>query len=152
MLRLFCAALSVISAFGGAESSFQPSAVVTVEKSPARKVFGSISLPLGSVFCNGRPTYWLVGHSIEEAPYCLNVTDDRLDFANYDYSGSSWVQNSPAIMDTNDAKNIVDGPRNLDRHDCTLVDANLDGTPDIVCGVGANKGVRTSTGRIVHFA
>jgi hypothetical protein len=34
--------------------------VTTVESHPARRVFGSLSMPNGSPWCDGRPTYWLV--------------------------------------------------------------------------------------------
>jgi hypothetical protein len=38
---------------------FQPE-VITVESHPSRQVFGSLSMPEGSPWCDGMPTYWLV--------------------------------------------------------------------------------------------
>lgn len=40
------------------EFDFQPN-LVSVESGPPRKVWGSISLPQGSPWCDGNPTYWL---------------------------------------------------------------------------------------------
>jgi len=35
--------------------------VIRVEKGAASKSFGSVSMPRGSKWCGGRPTYWLIG-------------------------------------------------------------------------------------------
>lgn len=119
----------------------QPKAVKTIERNPARKVLGSISLPEGSPWCDGKPTYWLIGHQPkDESPWCLANDNSTANFSNYNYTFSQWEMSSVAILDTQDELNVIDGPRNLDRHDCTLVDANDDGLPDVVCGVGANSG------------
>jgi len=108
-------------------SNHQPN-VVTVESAPARKLFGSLSFPEGSVWCNGKPTYWLVGHeSRGEAPYCL--VSDADDFTDVDYAGSVWEQSSLAELNA---------PK--DRHDCVALDVNGDDVPDIVCGIGAVRG------------
>lgn len=105
----------------------QPRNVITIESHPARKVFGSVSAPEGSPWCQGRPMYWLVGHQrTKESPFCL--TDQ------------GWERNALIELDRNDALNDVDGPTNLDRHDCTRIDADGDGVLDLVCGVGADKG------------
>jgi FG-GAP-like repeat len=122
-------ALSVLAVFVLAQG-MQPRSVVTVESHPARKVFGSVSAPEGSEWCQGRPMYWLVGHqSDSESPYCL--TDH------------GWVRNLLVVLDSKDPLNAIDGPNNIDRHDCTAVDVNGDGVRDLVCGVGADKGKGT---------
>lgn len=107
--------------------NYQPN-VVTVEAAPARRVFGSLSFPEGSAWCDGKPTYWLVGHeSVGEAPYCL--VSDLNNFTDFDYTGSVWEQSSLAVLN---------GPK--DRHDCAALDMNNDGIKDIACGIGAFRG------------
>lgn len=61
-------------------------------------------------------------------------------FKNYDYSGAKFNRLRRATLDISDELNQIDGPKTIDRHGCTSVDVNLDGLPDVVCGVGANKG------------
>jgi len=57
---------------------YQPKAVVTVEKLPARNAIGSISMmPEGSPWCDGRPTYWLVGHHVDNKPWCLVLANNN---------------------------------------------------------------------------
>lgn len=108
----------------------QPRTIITVESHPARKVFGSVSAPEGSPWCEGRPMYWLVGHQpTNESPFCLTE--------------NGWKRNDLIELDSNDALNDIDGPKNIDRHDCTRIDANGDGVLDLVCGVGADKGKGT---------
>jgi hypothetical protein len=110
-----------------ARAGLQP-AVTVVESAPARKAHGSLSMPEGSPWCLGRPTYWLVGHdNTPETPWCQQPD-------------GAWVQPGIAALDKTDPLNAVDGPRHIDRHDCARIDANADGLPDIVCVVGANKG------------
>lgn len=104
---------------------FQPR-VVTVEKHPATKAFGSLSLPRGSPWCEGEPTYWLVGHQKwNETPSCLGPDGE-------------WRQKMIAVLDTEDLLNVDNNA--VDRHDCVTMDVNYDGIPDIICGVGADKG------------
>jgi FG-GAP-like repeat len=102
--------------------------VITVESYPARRVFGSVSAPQGSIWCQGRPMYWLVGHQTDrESPYCLTDV--------------GWVMNPLVVLDLHDPLNDIDGNTAfIDRHDCTAVDANGDGVKDLVCGVGADGG------------
>jgi FG-GAP-like repeat len=120
---LFASAAVVVTA-----TNMQPRKVITVESHPARHVFGSVSAPEGSPWCQGRPMYWLVGHQTDaESPYCLS-------------DEGHWVLNPLVVLDSNDPLNDIDGPNGIDRHDCTMVDANGDGVNDLVCGVGANKG------------
>jgi FG-GAP-like repeat len=111
-----------------AAQNLQPK-VITVESQTARKVYGSVSSPKGSPWCQGRPMYWLVGHQVDaESPYCLTE--------------NGWVMNPSVVLDSNDPLNDMD--RNsafIDRHDCTAVDADGDGVKDLVCGVGADKGL-----------
>jgi hypothetical protein len=46
-----------------------------------------------------------------------------------------------AVLDTVDTlHNTTPYTRSIDRHGCTPFDVNDDGVPDIICGVGANKG------------
>jgi len=118
---------------------YQPKAVVTVEKLPATKLLGSISMPEGSPWCGGRPAYWLVGHQPEDTPWCLVTDGTTMDFTEYDYTGSQWVKDSVAVFDRQDELNVVDGRTNIDRHDCVTLDINQDNVTDILCGVGANK-------------
>jgi len=135
VLLLFVASERIVA------EDLQPKAVVTIEKLPARKVFGSISLPKGSPWCDGKPTYWLVGHQpTNESPWCLVSNDGTTDFTNYNYTDSLWQMSSVAVLDTQDELNTKDGPTNLDRHDCAIMDVNKDGEPDVLCGVGANRG------------
>lgn len=102
--------------------------VTVIESMPPKRAHGSISIPEGSVWCQGRPTYWWVGHDNgTETPWCQE-------------KDGSWIQPNIAVLDKTDSLNIIDGPKNIDRHDCTKIDANGDGILDLVCVVGANKG------------
>lgn len=124
---------------------FQPN-VITVESYPSRKVFGSLSDPMGSHWCDGNVTYWMVGHQPnDESPWCLSTlaVSTILPETNetfIDYSNSAWKQPFLATLDKIDRRNAMDGDKRIDRHDCVKVDANYDGLDDIICGVGANKG------------
>lgn len=109
-------------------SLLQPK-VTVVESQPQRNVFGSISLPEGSPWCDGNMTFWLVGHHLNETPHC------------YDAELDTWTTPEIAMMDLNDELNDLDArPPHIDRHDCSTLDVNKDGLPDIVCAVGADKG------------
>lgn len=109
-------------------SSLQPK-ITIVERRPQRMNYGSISLPQGSPWCHGNATFWLVGHQLDETPYC------------YDAELKNWTTPMIAVLDRQDSLNDLDAhPPNIDRHDCTLVDVNKDGLPDIVCVIGADKG------------
>lgn len=45
------------------------------------------------------------------------------------------------MLDYRDTLNSIDHPNmNIDRHDCVNLDVNLDGSIDLVCLVGADKG------------
>jgi len=147
---------------------FQPKTIVTVEgndRNPSRRVFGSLSSPEGSLWCDGKPTFWLVGSSLpvfffssilplylftnvlshtaslllifllltghesfKERPYCL-VVSNADNFDDYDYAGSRWKPSKTVVLSNGS-----------DRHDCAMLDVNQDGVPDVLCGVGANKG------------
>lgn len=123
-------------------SSYQPN-YIPIEATVARKQLGSVSLPLGSPWCDGKPVFWLVGHQPgdTERPWCLEVNNDQGgDFMDYDYTNSTWKLSPSTVMDRQDILNEQDGPRNIDRHDCVTIDVNFDETMDVVCGVGANKG------------
>ena len=139
LLLLATAGLTIASAL----QDFQPHTIVTVEQLPARRQLGSLSLPQGSPWCDGKPTYWLVGHQGDhESPWCLQVSNDTsLDFTNsyYNYSGSTWALSPVAVLDTKDALND-DGKRHIDRHDCAVMDVNRDNVSDVVCGIGADSG------------
>lgn len=126
-------------------TSLQPN-VITVESYPSRKVFGSLSDPKGSDWCDGNVTFWMVGHQPnDESPWCLSSravstpipgTNDSF----IDYTNSVWKQPFLVNLDKIDRRNAMDGDKRIDRHDCVKVDANHDGMDDIICGVGANKG------------
>ena len=70
----------------------------------------------------------MVGHQFgnNDHPYCQN-------------EDGTWTADSTiTTLDFEDAKSPLSGWRIIDRHGCTLVDANLDGIDDIVCVNGAN--------------
>jgi hypothetical protein len=56
--------------------SFQPE-VITVESHPSRQVFGSLSMPEGSPWCDGMPTYWLVRYTSASA--CCGTHENSLE-------------------------------------------------------------------------
>jgi len=64
-------------------------------------------------------------------PYCYDATAD------------TWNNDSNVVLDVYDelnSKDLTHGiPKPIDRHDCTSLDANNDGIPDIICSVGADK-------------
>jgi hypothetical protein len=71
----------------------------------------------GTPWCQGAPTYWVTGHQIDnERPRCL-------------WDGSWVVSNSTELNNTKD------------RHACVNMDVNRDGYDDLVCKVGAHKGM-----------
>lgn len=89
MLRLnllLISSLSLISSSFGIETCLQP--VVTVVQNYARRAVGSLSMPEGSPWCAGRPTYWPEGHlnKYNDTPSCLN--DD-----------GTWEQPKKAVLD-----------------------------------------------------
>lgn len=129
-------------ALANGENSYQPK-VITVESHPARRLLGSISLPKGSPWCDGMPTYWLVGHQgDDETPWCLvpSKADDTSSSVNHDYSNATFTRPRKAVLDVNDAMNAIDGKSRIDRHSCLALDVNYDGLLDIICLVGADKG------------
>ena len=54
------------------QMQFQPK-VTRVEQGASSRVAGSVSIPEGSTWCRGKPTYWLVGHQHPEHPWCREV-------------------------------------------------------------------------------
>ena len=154
LLLLAAACLTITSA---QQQNFQPPTIVTVEQFPARRQLGSISLPHGSPWCDGKPTYWLVGHQGDrESPWCLQVSNNTAlnissSHANYyNYSGSVWERSKVAVLDEKDALND-DGKRYIDRHDCAVMDVNQDTVPDVLCGVGADSGKGPYPKRVQHL-
>lgn len=107
----------------------RPTKITVVDRLPATKLLGSISNASGTPWCGGNRTFWLVGHEPEDSPYC-------------EYEPDLWHKPYLAKMDLQDVLNQKDDPKKerIDRHDCVAIDANKDGKPDIICGVGANKG------------
>jgi len=92
------------------------------------EAYASLSVPEGTKWCHGRPTFWMVGHRFQRPnfPYCRNPD-------------GSWSANSTInTLDYEDTKSGLDGWRIIDRHGCALVDANKDGEDDILCVNGAN--------------
>lgn len=85
------------------QGDVQPT-IITLEKLPSRKVWGSISLPEGSPWCDGKPAYWLVGHQpTHESPWCLSSGGGTTDFSGYyNYTDSQWELSSVAVLDTQD--------------------------------------------------
>lgn len=125
----------LVAPTAAAASSLQP--VITTVERVSRRVFGSVSFPLGHPWCNGKPTYWLIGHESKmEAPHCL-VTDHTGSFANYNFTGSVWEENTNTKLQSG-----------LDRHDCTTLDLNRDNVPDLVCGIGVVQGTSRSYSEI----
>ena len=102
--------------------------VTTLERSPARRASGVITLPRGSPWCQGQPTIWIPGHKdyVLDRPVCKGID-------------GKWRPSQTAVMDIVDDLNRVDN-NVIDRHDCGVIDANNDGLPDIYCLVGANRG------------
>ena len=84
----------------------------------------SIWLPAGTEWCDGGPTFWVTGHQkIDESPFCLN--------------DGEWVLNNVTYLDSADVLNLD----KIDRHYCVTMDVNRDGREDVLCNVGASKGV-----------
>ncbi len=109
-------------------SSLQPN-ITIIERRPQRMSYGSISFPEGSPWCHGNATFWLIGHQLDETPYCYNS------------EMNNWTTPEIAVLDRKDDLNDLDShPLNIDRHDCTSLDINKDGLTDIICVVGADKG------------
>lgn len=109
-------------------SLMQPK-ITVIEQLPQRMNYGSLSSPEGSPWCGGNATIWLVGHQLDESPYC------------YDAEIGNWTMPFLSVLDLTDELNDLDAhPPNIDRHDCTTLDVNKDGLLDIVCAVGADKG------------
>jgi hypothetical protein len=101
--------------------------VTTVEHLPAKRNIGSLSRPDGSEWCQGLPTYWLIGHDPDDSPWC-QVED------------GTWKRSNTTKLDLIDELNGADGDIRIDRHDCVYCDVDGDGIEDIVCSVGANCG------------
>ena len=101
-------------------------------------VVGSLSDAGGTPWCNGRPTYWLLGHQPEnEAPFCFDAHEKQW-FPRY--------ESSLDTIDKDDDNKQIDlrsnkKTPNLDRHDCVKLDVNGDNIDDIVCVLGAYKGM-----------
>lgn len=135
MNRLFASCLLILVWLVPADSlvntTFQPKDVITVEAFPSRMVFGSLSMPLGAPWCQGMPGYWLVGHQpYGETPWCLVPRNGTVEeavqqgFEDYDFTNSTWIQNSPALLDIQDPLNDDDGRLAIDRHQCVAMDVN----------------------------
>ena len=78
---------------------------------------GSISMPEGSPWCPGdRAAYWVLGHDPNDRPYCQDANGE-------------WSISTTIVLDKIDELNAVDS-NNIDRHDCVLMDVNLDGLND----------------------
>ena len=95
----------------------------------------SLSVPLGTPWCQGRPALWFVGHqSDNERPNCLETSNN----------GISWTKSTTTVLDRNDTLNPTELRESvIDRHGCAILDIDLDGINDVVCTVGANKGKGT---------
>ena len=108
-----------------------------MESYPSRKLLNSVSLPGGSIWCDGKPTYWLVGHQkYHESPWCLTSTNESegtsTDFsAFYDLKESTWEMNNTTALDDKDLNPDHNG-KSIDRHVCVAMDLNNDGVHDLV--------------------
>lgn len=101
--------------------------VTTVESLPAKRVIGSLSRPNGSEWCQGRPTYWLIGHDFDDSPWCQG-------------EDGTWERSNTTKLDFIDELNAADGDGRIDRHDCVSCDVDGDDIEDVICSVGANVG------------
>ena len=124
----FLVLVSIVVAYANAQRADRPlqPKVVTVEQTPSRKVVGSLSMPDGSPWCNGKPTYWLVGHDPFDSPMCKSL-------------GGGWARNNATMFDYIDDLNAIHSER-IDRHQCVHLYVNNDTLPDVACAVGANVG------------
>lgn len=118
----------VLVIFAGLATARQP-VLKTLEKGPARRSAGIITRPQGSPWCKGRPTIWLPGHKdfIPDEPLCLG-------------SDGNFTKLGVARLDTIDSLNAIDNPTVIDRHACGALNIDNEGSVDIYCLVGANKG------------
>ena len=114
---------------------FQPR-VTTVETRPSAKANGCISIPEGSIWCNGNPTLWWVGHdNSPEQPVCqVTLTDDETGETTHE-----WKKLGIATLELSDPRDPH--AKWIDRHDCVVIDNNGDGIPDLTCVVGADSGM-----------
>jgi hypothetical protein len=126
--HLFVKRVKPTASMKNQSDSLQP-LVTIVEQHPPTLSIGSISLANGSPWCSNAPTYWLVGHEARDAPWCQQ-------------SNKTWTRGSLHVeMDYNDALNAAAGHARIDRHDCITMLVNNDTLPDIICSVGAKKGL-----------
>ena len=109
--------LALSSLFETAHAADFPK-VSIAEKDPATLAIGSISLA-ASPWCDGLPTYWLVGNNWEgtpESPYCK-------------YANGTWIRSTKAVLQYQDVITQVTGARRIPRVDCVTLDVNK------VCGL-----------------
>ena len=99
----------------------------------------SLSVPLGTPWCQGRPALWFVGHqSDNERPSCQQAN-------------GTWIQSHTTVLDRNDTLNPAELSESvIDRHGCAILDVNLDGINDVVCTVGANKGLGMCLSDVIY--
>ena len=66
----------------------------------------------------------MTGHQkFDESPFCLN--------------DGKWILHNNTYLDSADVLNLD----KIDRHYCVTMDVNRDGRDDVLCNVGASKGM-----------
>eukprot|EP00934_Nitzschia_sp_Nitz4_P000350 Nitzschia sp. Nitz4//scaffold448_size7865//726//2399//NITZ4_009143-RA/size7865-processed-gene-0.4-mRNA-1//-1//CDS//3329552065//350//frame0 len=110
----------------GVDSSVIPQ-ITLIEFVRQRMSFGSGALmPHGSPWCHGNATFWMVGHQLNETPWC------------FDSERQTWSERFIAVLGTMEPRDPV--RPNIDRHGCAALDVDEDGLPDLICSTGSNYG------------
>jgi hypothetical protein len=118
-----------------AEDHYQPR-VTVMEDRPPTMAFSSLSVPNGSVWCDGAPTYWVTGH--DKVRYLVKPEE----MGPFCFVNGTWKRSPKCLMDMDDEMSRMYAEnRAIDRHACVRMDVNKDGLEDIVCSVGGGKGV-----------
>jgi len=123
ILAIGAAVLGGVSAQLQLDPIYQPK-VTVVDCDRPSEAYASISLPEGSTWCGGKPTFWIVGHqwSDPERVFCQEPDGSwswgphELELDKKDYNSINF-----AAWDV------------IDRHGCATIDVNYDGLLDIIC-------------------
>ena len=98
-----------------------------IETNWSRRTMGSLVMPEGSPWCDGKPMLWFTGHCYPEFRFCEN-DDGEFDLK---------LPNPPLP--------------GIDRHGCTSFDVNKDGLVDLICTRGGGQGTATENDNQVHL-